>query len=47
MSEPECTCDDLTELERYLEEHYDNCPCSTFAPEDAPINEALLHSEIN
>ena len=25
---PRCTCHDLTELERYYGEHYDNCPSS-------------------
>lgn len=25
-----CTCDDLTELERYYDQHWDNCPLSDY-----------------
>lgn len=46
MGEPECTCDDLTDLERYFEEHYDNCPCSTFVAEDAD-NAPISNSKNN
>lgn len=33
----ECTCDDLTELERYYGDHYDDCPLSDYKEPDAPL----------